>query len=338
MNYQRSPLVSVHRTRRPCPICGKRDNCAVSEDGTYCRRVCSDHQGRDGGWWHPKESHAPPCASTPNAAHIAERKPAAPVDRTKRDLVYQALLRALTLFTPHRENLTQRGLDELAIARGRFKSTPTEDEAVRIVAGIAEDCDLSGIAGFYRDRNAWRMVKTPSGFFVPVLDRQGLIQGLQIRRDVLRHPKDPRYLWLSSHPDHFKGGTSSGAPTHIQNPERITATGKCIISEGALKSFVAVQHLSPDDGGLIALSGVSTFNEQFGAQLKSVWPGLQHVAIAFDADWSHKREVKMQLRRLVRSLHAASLSVSVRTWEMGKGIDDYLVAESREESQEVAVA
>jgi DNA primase len=338
MNYQRSSLVSVHRIRRPCPVCGKRDNCAVSEAGTYCRRVRSDHQGRDGGWWHPNESSTPPSASAPSAAHVVERKPPAPADRTKRDLVYQALLRALTLFTPHRENLQARGLDELAIARGRFKSTPTEDEAVSIVAGIAEDCDLSGIAGFYHDRNAWRMVKTPSGFFVPVLDRQGLIQGLQIRRAVLRHPKDPRYLWLSSHPDHFPHGTSSGAPIHIQNPERIAATGKCIVTEGALKAFVAAQHLTPDDGGLVALAGVSTFNEQFGAQLKSVWPDLQHVAVAFDADWLKKREVKMQLRRLVRSLEAASLSVSVRTWEMGKGIDDYLVTESCKSSQEVAVA
>jgi DNA primase len=300
--------------------------------------VRSDHQGRDGGWWHPNDGRVTPRASTPSSAHIVERKSPAPVDRTKRDLVYQALLRALTLFTPHRENLMQRGLDELSIARGRFKSTPAEDEAARIVAGIAEDCDLSGIAGFYRDRGTWRIVKTPSGFFIPVLDRQGLIQGLQIRRDVLRHQKDPRYLWLSSHPDHFKDGTSSGAPTHIQNPERITATGRVLITEGALKAFVAAQHLSPDEGGLVALSGVSTFDEHFGAKLKSVWPNLQHASIAFDADWSQKREVKMQLRRLARSLLAASLSVSVRTWETGKGIDDYLVTESREETLEVAVA
>jgi DNA primase len=338
MNHQYPPLVSVHRTRRPCPVCGKRDNCAVSENGTYCRRVRSDHQGRDGGWWHPNESYLQPKASTPRPASVVKQKVIAPqVDRLVREAVYQALLRSLSLLTPHRENLQLRGLDELAIARGKFKSTPTEEEAASIVAALATDCDLAGIAGFYKDERGWQLVKTPSGFFVPVLDRQGLIQGLQIRRDVLRHPKDPRYMWFSSNPAHFPCGTSSGSPVHVQNPERITATGRCVITEGALKSFVAAQYLSPAEGGLVAFAGVSSFHEEFGPQLKSVWPGLQHVAVAFDLDWSTKREVKIQLRRLVRSLKAASLSVAVRTWESGKGIDDCLLAASYEVA-EVQVA
>src|SRR5436305_1815468 len=137
-SHLRSPLVSVHRTRKPCPVCGKRDNCAVSEDGTYCRRVRSDRQGRDGGWWHPNET-----APAQTRASCIVKTPVArtPVDRTQRDLVYQALLRSLPLLPAPRENLQARGLDELAIARGRFKSTPTEDEAARIVSGIAADCD-----------------------------------------------------------------------------------------------------------------------------------------------------------------------------------------------------
>ena len=169
-------------------------------------------------------------------------------------------------------------------------------------------------------------------------DRQGLIQGLQIRCDVLKHDKAPRYLWLSSRD--FPSGTSSSAPVHVQNPERITATDRIIITEGALKSFVASCYLPPAEGGLLALAGVSTFRENFGVQLKSVWPDLHTAAICFDADFAEKREVRQQLRRLVRSLKAASFeSVLVRTWERhcGKGIDDLLTAESYE-SAEVAVA
>jgi hypothetical protein len=267
---------------------------------------------------------------------IKQEPPAVPLaDRVRRDLVYQALLRSRPLFTPHRENLLARGLDEMAITRARFKSTPTEEEAARIVSGIAEDCDLAGVAGFYKGRSGWELVKVPSGFFVQILDRQGLIQALQVRCDVLRHPKDPRYKWLSSRG--FPLGVSSGAPAHIQNPERIKATGRVVVTEGSLKSLIASRYLPPAEGGMIALAGVSTFGENFGQQLVSVWPNLHTAIIAFDNDWREKREVKTQLHRLVRSLKAASVWVEVRTWEHEKGIDDYLVAEALEAS-EVAVA
>lgn len=167
-HQQRSPLVSVHRTRKPCPQCGKRDNCAVSVAGTYCRRIPSQYPGRDGGWWHPNEDTQHTSAPRP-ALRVVERQPVPlSANRHKLDLVYQVLLRSLTLFTPHADNLRARGLDDLAIARGKFKSTPTEEEATRIVRGIAEDCDLSGVPGFYKDRSGWKLVKVPSGFLIPV--------------------------------------------------------------------------------------------------------------------------------------------------------------------------
>jgi hypothetical protein len=297
----------------------------VSDAGTYCRRVPneSNRVGRDGGWFHPNDNQASYVRPAP---HVVQKPPAPVADRHTRDAVYHALLRSLILFTPHRENLQARGLDELSIACGHFKSTPTDEEAERITTGIAEDCDLSGIAGFYKDSSGWKLVKVPSGFFIPILDRDGLIQGLQVRRDILRHPKDTRYTWLSSRG--YSLGTSSGAPVHIQNPERITASGKCIISEGALKVSVASQYLSPDEGGLIGLAGVSTFQEQFGQQLKSAWPNLHTATIAFDTDWREKKEVKHQLHRLMRALKLAGFdSITVRTWEHEKGIDDYLISE-----------
>lgn len=249
-------------------------------------------------------------------------------------MVYQVLLRSLPLLTPHNEDLEARGLDALARVRGKFKSTPTEEEAAHFVSKIIAECDLSDVPGFYKDHTGWRMVKTPSGYFVPVLDRDGLIQGLQIRRDVLRHPKDPRYLWLSS--SNYPSGTSSGAPAHIQNPERM-ATGKCIITEGALKSFVAAQHLPPDEGGIIGLAGVSCFRDDFALHLKQAFPSLHSVAIAFDRDWQSKKEVKRQLHRLLRVLKSQEFNVSICTWDTPeKGLDDFLVAESCEVVEAVA--
>jgi hypothetical protein len=247
-----------------------------------------------------------------------------------RDTGYRSLLSALPLLPGHRDNLLARGLDLTAIERGMFRSTPTEEEAVQLTREISDAHDLAGIPGFYRERDAWQLVHAPAGFFVPVLDREGLIQGLQVRRDYLKHEKDSRYCWLSSANRPF--GTSSGAPCHVQNPERIAATGKCMITEGALKSFIAAQYLDESEGGLMALAGVSIFQDSFGLRLKQAFPDLRSVAIAFDSDWQSKKEVKAQLLRLTRVLRGANFeSITIRTWPTNeKGIDDYLVAEARE--------
>jgi hypothetical protein len=175
------------------------------------------------------------------------------------------------------------------------------------------------------------MVKTPSAYFIPVRDRAGLVQGLQMRRDYLRSEDDPRYVWLSSNSEFYPQGTSSGAPVHIERPERITETGRAIITEGALKAFVAAEYLDASEGGIIALAGVSAFRESMGQQLREAWPMLSHITVAFDQDWKIKKEVMGQLHRLIRVLKSAGFdSVEVMEWEHEKGLDDYLLAQSRE--------
>jgi hypothetical protein len=288
--------------------------------------VPSEHAGV-GGWLHVLNEETP----APILQIAEQQKPLAPVaDKFMRNAVYRALLWHLSLSDAHKVNLTRRGLSEQAIKQGSFKSTPDARQAERIARELADEADLGGVAGFYREGDAWRLVKMPSGFFVPVLDRDGLIQGLQIRRDELHSPQDPRYIWLSS--SGYLFGTSSGAPSHVQNPERIAVTGKCIITEGSLKAFVCAQYLNLSEGGLVALAGVSTFKDDFGLLLKQAFPDLRHIIIAFDRDWKEKREVKAQLYRLLCALKRAPFeSILVRTWDKPeKGLDDLLVAEAME--------
>jgi len=331
---QRSPLVSVHKLKIKCPVCGHRDNCAWSDAGTYCRRVRSPHIGRDGGWWHPKDELVDNAKECPALRVVTPPLPKPGVDKGVRDVVYRTLLHCLALSDAHFNNLSRRSLNREAIKRGRFKSTPTPEKADEVTAMIAPDADLSGIAGFYQEKGRWRMARVPAGFFIPVLDRHGLIQGLQIRRDELRRERDSRYLWFSS--SGYSRGTSSGAPAHVQSPERIIASGKCMVTEGALKSFIAAEYMSHNEGGFVALAGVSTFKDDFGHHLKEAFPGLHSVAIAFDRDWREKREVKVQVHRLARVLRSAKFaSVAIRTWDATeKGIDDYLVAEAQEANDE----
>jgi DNA primase len=322
-----SRLVSVHRLRIPCPICGHRDNCAVSDDGTYCRREPSPYQGRDGGWWHPNEDTADrPAPIFKPAPHVIEQPRA---DRQLIHAIYSALLRLLVLLPAHRDALLARGLSLQTIERELFRSTSTEEEAREIAENLVETCDPKGVPGFFRRSGRWQMVKAPSGFFTVVRDRAGLIQGLQIRKDYQKDKDDPRYIWLSSNPEFYPLGTKSGSLIHIQHGERITITGKAIITEGPLKSIVASEFLSPDEGGIVALPSVNTFRETLGSHLTEVWPNLQTVNISFDADWKSKREVKFHLHRLIQVLKGAGLSVNVRTWPTTeKGIDDYLLSKS----------
>lgn len=328
----RSPFVPIYRLRIKCPVCGKSDNCAVSEDRAraYCRRVASEYPGRDGGFLHVLLDDAP--ARTP-APKVIRSQPAPVADKSTRSVVYESFLHALPFLTPHLDNLKARGLSTEAVERGSFRSTPTEDEADALTQELAARHDLAGVPGFYKERGRWQLVGTPSGFFVPVRDRHGLIQGLQIRKD---YRQEPRYVWLSS-----KGrpsSTGSGAPCHVQNPERIEATGKLIITEGSLKSFVAAQYLGESEGGLLALAGVSTFKDSIGTHLRVAWPSLRHVSVAFDSDWRQKHEVKRQLHRLLCALKAARFDVvTVRTWDgPEKGIDDFLVAEAGERREVAA--
>lgn len=331
----------IYRTElKRCPECGHKDNCSVSRNRAMliCGRVRSERVARDGRWLHVLRSDRPlPSQSVrysePTIARTALVVPVA--NRRMRSVIYSALLRHLRLLPAHRDDLTRRGLTTEAIERGGFRSTPPLPSACEITKELSGECSLAGVAGFFKSNSRWQMVKVPSGFFIPICDSEGLIQGLQIRRDYLRNDKDCRYLWFSS--KSFPFGTGSGAPAHIQNPERVHATGKLIITEGALKSFVAAQFLDANEGGILGLAGVSTFRENIGTRLRHTWPNLQNVAIAFDRDWHEKLEVKRQLYRLIQSLKQASFaSISVRTWEREKGIDDYLRSENL--SAEVATA
>jgi len=327
-----SPLIPVYRLRIKCPVCGYKDNCAVTQDRSraYCRRVVSDRPGRDGGYTHILSN------DLPQPAHTVKQRPRTVevvANRDTRHTVYASLLRSLPLLPAHRDGLLRRGLSLSAIEL--FKSTPTEDEAERITAEIAREYNLAGVAGFYKDSGRWCMVKIPSGFFIPVMDRHGLIQALQIRKDYQRDKDDPRYIWLSSKGRPY--GASPGTPAHVQNPERIHETGKAILTEGALKAIIASEYLSLDEGGLIALSGVGCFRDNFGLALKDAFPSLHSIAIALDRDWQDNPQVKTQLRRLVRLLKLSEFeSVTVRTWDNEKGIDDFLVAESFNQIVEVA--
>ncbi len=317
----RAPFVRVSR-KRPCPACGKHDNCNVSADGrvAYCRRVRGDKQGRDGGWVHLLTHGSTPKLAPPKPKPLpAERASADHVA----DVLTTLIRRSLTLSDRHKESLLVRGLSESEIGRNGYASAPTPEEGVRIARELS-DFGLKGVPGFYRHGGEWRMRDFGPGFFVPVRDERTRIAGCQLRPDDTGEG-GPKYIWFSSAGKPH--GTSSGAPVHFARPHLLRDASEVIVTEGALKADVASYLM---DAPVIAAAGVNNFGPGFPEDLKAEFPNLQTIFIAFDSDWRAKPQVKAALEKLMRELAGVGFRVKVRTWPpQHKGIDDYLLALSQ---------
>jgi DNA primase len=325
MNYQRAPLVAVSRLRIACPVCDKKDNCAVSEDRriAFCRRVQSDRPGR-GGWTHilTDDRHASVTAAPPKPAR--PRIERAPLEH--RDGIYTTLLRGhLKLKDEHRAQLRRRGLSDAEIERNGYASAPDEVRGFGIADALSA-YGLEGVPGFYREFKRWRMARA-SGLFVPYRDAHGQIQAMQYRPDMTRGGK---YIWLSS-PD-----CSSGAPQHFARGHLLKDAREVLITEGGLKADVISFFTQAP---VIGIAGVSTFQDDFGGVLRREAPRLRDVLLAYDRDIydGKKPEVFNALERLDGVLTRSGFRVRVRTWPgEAKGFDDYLLSQSTRRAEVAA--
>lgn len=148
---------------------------------------------------------------------------------------YNTLLNLLELTDAHRENLLKRGLTEEEIERFRFRSIPTFNQRKIIDAMLKFGCSFNGVPGFFYDeQTGWQLniSQKSSGIFVPYINKEGFIVGLQMRMD---RPKTGRkYIWFSSAGREY--GCSSGSPVYyIGDP----LAEKIVLTEGGLKGVIA---------------------------------------------------------------------------------------------------
>ncbi len=327
--YQpRSPLVPVIKTKCKCPVCDHKDWCSITADGAlcFCMRISagSFKTARNGAYMHrlieaPRTFNAPQPYRT---APTIEETLRAEDDRVV--AVYADLLRLhLVLSEEHRQQLRARGLDDISIEVNGYVSTPPPLFAANVARALARNHDLRGVPGFYRDRDAWRMVEARAGFFIPVRGADSRICGMQIRRDE----GAPKYVWFSSRDRN--GGASSGSPVHFAKPHLLKDAREVMVTEGALKADIAAHIMNAP---VIAAAGVSNFGADFAASLKEQFPKLTTIYTAFDMDFENNEHVRRAMFRLVSQLERARFTVRVRAWsEKWKGIDDYLLAVSRME-------
>ena len=116
---------------------------------------------------HEKTEHKPKYIGSVDIPDL--ESPLADVET--RHLVYSSLLSKLTLASDHKENLLNRGLNEDAIARLGYKSTPAIGMTAIAKKIADEGLNPSGVPGFYRlDNNDWTFVNEQRGILIPVCD------------------------------------------------------------------------------------------------------------------------------------------------------------------------
>jgi hypothetical protein len=331
-NLPRSPFISMRRAKlKTCVICGGPDNCSIREDRSqmFCRRAA-------GASWPGSVAGAGgyTCkldASVPRAPTITTRKPTltpvAVANENIRHAVYSAFLRSLNLSTAHNANLMARGLSSEVIKQCLFRSAPSPLEAAEVTRHLAQDCDLTGVAGFYKERGAWRAAWMDESILIPVLDQHARIVALMRRRTRMRPGEKGKYLWFATVEDRNgnprDGAVSSGSPCHFANAHMLRDALSVTLTEGALKAQIAAFLLNQPVIG----NSPSGYAENFGSNLKANFPKLKTVYCAFDSDFTKNEHVRSALFRLTSRLEQAGFDARVRTWppELGKGIDDYLL-------------
>lgn len=240
---------------------------------------------------------------------------AAPRKLVERSEVYSTMLDLLTLSDRHKENLIGRGLSEERIEQNQYRSMPETEKGRRLLADLLRSCgcDLSGIPGFRTRYGEWTLAG-PSGFLIPVRNKEGLIQGLKIRLDDEADP-GRKYRWLSSRD--MPNGTRSYSWIHVTGN---TANKRAYLTEGPLKGDVA--SFLDNDALFVCIGSVNAIH---GLKETVLDLGVTELVEAMDMDQTtnpHVRNAILSIRKEVG--HLPNIKYSKYVWSPAyKGVDDY---------------
>lgn len=118
-------------------------------------------------------------------------------DIKTRDKVYRAFLNMLELERTHRSYLRSTGLLDTTIRENLYRSIPKKNVKRRLICkALSQKFNLCGIPGFYQDEDFKWTFSRINGFFVPIFDENGYIQGLSIHLD--KPFKNNYDVWFSS--------------------------------------------------------------------------------------------------------------------------------------------
>ena len=277
-----------------------------------------------------------------------EKDPLAPVEEL--DKTYRALLSQLGISKRHIQDLKKRGLSDADISRLSYRTYDMsyKSDRERLAKKVLDKgCTVKQVPGFYNDPKTknltfcWRK----TGILVPYKNRNGFIQGFQLRKndellekywDGKKWKKENKYDWISSKdtPKSPKpNGTSSRTFTHYAcdfyydfnlGQDKPILTNEVLLTEGAMKADIihAFTHLP-----CMAVPGVQAL-EEFEAELGFLKDeGVETIISAFDMDYIKNEQVKKGCERLKNIIESNGFNYKRASWNPEyKGYDDYLNA------------
>lgn len=114
-----------------------------------------------------------------------------------RDKVYRYFLNMLKLDGQHKRYLKSLGFIDNSIEAGLYRSIPQNYIKRRLIGhSLSKKYNLAGIPGFFQEEDFKWCFSRFAGFFVPVFDQKGYIQGLSIHLD--KPFNNNQDIWFSS--------------------------------------------------------------------------------------------------------------------------------------------
>lgn len=248
----------------------------------------------------------------------------------ERHNVYYDFLKLLRLQPYHYENLEKRGLNFSEINRFMYRSIPLDRVYRRMVLErLSVLHDLTAVPGFFKDANGdWQMYIHPyGGILIPVCDKNGYIQGLQIRLDLPKSSEEKKFRWFSSR--NFSEGAGATGWIHVVGD---TDSRTAYVSEGAMKCDIA----SVLSGGklFLAVPGVNAI-EHLPQTIRSL--GVTTVYEAWDMDKRRNVHVADALHKFYEMLRMLGVQCKSLSWDpYYNGIDELYAARYRTMVQSAA--
>ena len=207
-------------------------------------------------------------------------------------------------------------MKEADIERLGYRTTPVVGMSAIAKQLQSEGLSLAGVPGFYRDKNGeWTFVHEKRGILIPVRDRIGRVQGLQIRRDNVSRRK---FRWVSS--TEMEDGCRAEGWTHLAGAVRSTI----LLTEGPMKADVihALTGLT-----VLAVPGVNSLTQLQMALEDLRNEGLVEIKTAFDMDFATNHHVQNGYNSLLQLLGDMGFTFGTYLWDPRyKGLDDYIWA------------
>lgn len=233
-----------------------------------------------------------------------------------RHRTYSALLEKLSLASDHRANLIGRGLNDDAISRFQYRTTPVVGLQSIAKLLVDEGHELFGIPGFYRGPDGrWTMNFPLRGILIPCRDRFGRIQSLHIRLDR-KMKRGGKFLTFSSADK--VDGTAAVNWCHVVGPVRDSV----LLIEGYMKADI-VHYFTGQT--VIAIPGVTSINHLQQLLPELIQLGTRHVMTCFDMDYLKNWHVADAFHNLTALLGGMPLTFGTYLWVPDyNGLDDYI--------------